>query len=136
MTASSSHHETLKRLGATDLFDYNSPEVTKDITEAATALGKGPIAYALDAVGTQGKGDSSELLLQCVDDSVSLASVVLRKNRRFLFPVATINTDFRVHPPGAPHPISIPARPDDHWRAWKAVGWALRITDKAFGCRM
>jgi NADPH:quinone reductase-like Zn-dependent oxidoreductase len=125
VTASSSRHEMLRGLGATHLFDYNSPTVTKDISEAIAVLGKGPIAYAFDAAGTQGGADSSEALLQCVDDSASLVSVLLRKNHRFQFPVAVTNTDFRIHPPGAPHPISIPARPDDHWRAWKAVKWAI-----------
>ncbi|KAF3040770.1 hypothetical protein E8E12_009406 [Didymella heteroderae] len=125
VTASRPRHETLKGLGATHLFDYTSSTVTRDISEAVTTLGNGPITYAFDAAGTQGQGDSSELLLRCVDDLASLASVVLRKNRRFQFPVATTNNDFRIHPPGAPHPISISARPNDHWRAWKAVSWAI-----------
>ncbi|KAF3045841.1 hypothetical protein E8E11_006891 [Didymella keratinophila] len=132
VTASSSRHEMLRGLGATHLFDYTSLTATTDISETVTALGKGPIAYALDAVGTQGEGDSSELILQCVDDSTYLASVVLRKSRRFQFPMATTNTDFRIHSPGAPQPISVPARPDDHWRAWKAVGWAIENYGNGF----
>lgn len=125
VTASSSRHEMLKGLGATHLFNYTSATVTIDILEAIKALGKGPIAYALDAVGTQGEDASSELLLRCVDAAACLVSVVLRQSPRFEFPVAVTNTDFRIHPPGAPHPVSVPARPDDHWRAWNAVGWAV-----------
>ncbi|KAJ4350603.1 hypothetical protein N0V95_004607 [Ascochyta clinopodiicola] len=132
VTASPSRHEMLKELGATHLFDYASPSVTKDISKVVKALGKGPIAYALDAVGTQGENSSAELILQTVDESASLASVIFRDDRRFMFPVATTNAAFRIQPPGVPQPIRVPARPDDHWRAWKAVGWAIRNYDAGF----
>lgn len=96
------------------------------------ALNKGPIAYALDAAGTQGAFDSSLLMAKSVVSSTILCSVIVRDDRRFKMPVATTNEDFRIHPLGAPGPISIPARPADHWNAWKALHWAVDNYSTAF----
>jgi D-arabinose 1-dehydrogenase-like Zn-dependent alcohol dehydrogenase len=46
-TASETHHEYLKNLGATEVFDYRSPTVASDLVSAATTAAK-PITYALD----------------------------------------------------------------------------------------
>jgi NADPH:quinone reductase-like Zn-dependent oxidoreductase len=48
-TASSVHHEYLKGLGATAVFDYRSPGTIEDIVSVAKHAGK-PIAYAVDTV--------------------------------------------------------------------------------------
>lgn len=47
--ASASHHEYLKSLGATAVFDYHSPTVVEEVIDAATRAGK-PISLALDAI--------------------------------------------------------------------------------------
>jgi NADPH:quinone reductase-like Zn-dependent oxidoreductase len=48
-TASPAHHEYLKGLGATEVFDYHSPSIVEDLVSAAKHAGK-PIAYAVDCV--------------------------------------------------------------------------------------
>jgi hypothetical protein len=54
-----------------------------------------------------------------------LMSAVMRKETYFLMPFAMTKDEWHVHPPGAPKPDSFPARPEDHWQAWKAVQWAI-----------
>lgn len=49
-TSSPAHHEYLKQLGATAVFDYRSPSVVDDIVAAAKSDGQ-PITYAIDAIG-------------------------------------------------------------------------------------
>jgi threonine dehydrogenase-like Zn-dependent dehydrogenase len=46
-TASETHHEYLKTLGATQVFDYKSPTVVSDLVTAAINAGN-PITYAID----------------------------------------------------------------------------------------
>lgn len=48
-TASPSHHEYLKTLGAAQVFDYRSPTAVDDIVNAAKIAGK-PIGYGIDAI--------------------------------------------------------------------------------------
>lgn len=48
-TASPSHHEYLRSLGASEVFDYHSPTVVDDLLAAARKAGK-PVAYAVDAI--------------------------------------------------------------------------------------
>ncbi|KAF9447809.1 GroES-like protein [Macrolepiota fuliginosa MF-IS2] len=47
-TASSKHHDYLRSLGATDLFDYNSPTLVDDINKAAGGPGK--LSLAVDCI--------------------------------------------------------------------------------------
>lgn len=62
-TASPAHHQTLKSLGATEVFDYRDADVVEKIVAAAKAVGT-PISLGLDAVteGTTAK-QSAEILL-------------------------------------------------------------------------
>lgn len=132
VTASSSRHGVLKSLGATHTFDYSTPTIVADIVSAVEALGQGPITHALDAVGTMGSPSSSDLVSQCVGESAALSSVILRPDGKFRMPVATTKDPWRIQPPGAPGPIDIPARPDDHKKAWEALNWAVDNYGKRF----
>ncbi|KAL0940497.1 uncharacterized protein CTRU02_203260 [Colletotrichum truncatum] len=129
VTASPGRHEALKTVGATLTFDYASATVITDIISAVKALGQGPITHALDAAGTTG---SADLMIQSVSDSVSLASVVLRPGGKFRMPVAGTKDDWKIHVPGSPGPMAIPARPADHWRSWDALKWAVDNYGTAF----
>lgn len=130
-TASPSRHELLKRLGATETFDYSSPNVVAEIASAVAALGKGPISHALDAAGSMGNPSSADLVAQSVEDATVLASVIGRQER-FKMPVAMTNDDWRIKLPGAVEPISIPARPASHWHAWKALSWVIENYGQMF----
>lgn len=54
-TASSKHHDYLRTLGATDLFDYNSPTLVDDINKAAGGPGK--LTLAVDCISAQSTMD-------------------------------------------------------------------------------
>ncbi|PLB45063.1 GroES-like protein [Aspergillus steynii IBT 23096] len=132
VTASPARHDLLKSLGATHVFDYRSSTVVADIKAAVEALGQGLVTHAFDAAGSSGAPSSADLLSQSVTDSTELASVVLRQDKRFRMPVAMTKDPWAIHPPGAPHPISLPSRPTDHWNAWKAVNWAIENYSRGF----
>ncbi|KAL2105689.1 hypothetical protein VUR80DRAFT_7887 [Thermomyces stellatus] len=126
VTASPGRHELLKSLGATHVFDYSSPTVVEDIAAAVDKLGHGPISYTLDAVGKLSEPASASMVAQCVTDPTAVfSSVVIQQDQRFRMPVAMTKDDWQIHPPGAPAPISIPARPASHWNAWEALLWAV-----------
>ncbi|KAJ3563575.1 hypothetical protein NP233_g8851 [Leucocoprinus birnbaumii] len=50
-TASSKHHDYLRSLGATDLFDYNSPTLIDDINNAVGGPGK--LAISVDCISSE-----------------------------------------------------------------------------------
>ncbi|KAF8182354.1 hypothetical protein BJ912DRAFT_978682 [Pholiota molesta] len=50
-TASAKHHDYLRSLGATDVFDYRSPTLVQDITAAVG--GDGKVLLAIDAVTSE-----------------------------------------------------------------------------------
>lgn len=131
VTASPKRHELLKELGATYTFDYASSAALQNISQTLEKIGNGPIRYALDAVGSRGPDGSSETMLKAVEKS-TICACVTRFDPPFRMPVAMTNMDFRIQPKGAQHPISIPARPEDHWRAWKALHWAIANYGSAF----
>lgn len=125
VTASPARHDLLVNLGATHTFDYSSPTVVAEIKSAVETLGQGPITHAVDAAGTEGEVSSADLTAQSASDSLVLSSVVLRRDSKFKMPVGMTKDAFRIHPPGAPEPIVIAARPADHWNAWSALQWAV-----------
>ncbi|KAI6754771.1 hypothetical protein HG530_012523 [Fusarium avenaceum] len=125
VTASPARHDLLISLGATHIFDYSSPTVVTEIKSAVEALGEGPITHAVDAAGTEGEMTSADLTAQSASESLVLSSVVLRQDIRFQMPVGLKNAAFRIHPPGAPEPIVLPARPADHWNAWSVLQWVV-----------
>lgn len=125
VTASPARHDLLASLGATHTFDYSSPTVVAEIKSAVEALGQGPITHAVDAAGTEGDISSADLTAQSASEASVLSSVVLRRDGKFQMPVALTKDVFRIHPPGAPEPIVLPARPADHWNAWSALQWVV-----------
>ncbi|KAJ4263533.1 hypothetical protein NW762_006352 [Fusarium torreyae] len=125
VTASPARFDLVKSLGATHVFDYASPTITADIIAATKEIGQGPITHALDAVGTMVEPFSSDQVLQCVDEITKLVFVVLARSERFKIPFAIPKDGWKIHPVGAPEPISIPSRPEDHWNSWKALHWAI-----------
>ncbi|KAJ8508461.1 hypothetical protein ONZ45_g9266 [Pleurotus djamor] len=55
VTASPKHHDYLRSLGATHVFDYRSPTLVQDIQAVAAANTEdGKVQYALDSIGSQG----------------------------------------------------------------------------------
>ncbi|GJE93281.1 zinc-binding alcohol dehydrogenase family protein [Phanerochaete sordida] len=52
--ASSKHHEYLRTLGATQCFDYRSPDVVAQIRAAAASTKHGRLPIALDPIATRG----------------------------------------------------------------------------------
>ncbi|KFA79692.1 hypothetical protein S40288_09320 [Stachybotrys chartarum IBT 40288] len=127
VTASPARHELLKSLGATQCFDYASPTVTDDILAAVEALGQGPLAHALDAVGSMASTPTSaELVARCAPDpGTCLACVVLPDDKRFRLVYALPKDEFIVQTSDMPQPVGIPARVEDHWRSWEALHWAI-----------
>ncbi|KAJ4328916.1 hypothetical protein N0V84_000705 [Fusarium piperis] len=129
VTASPEKFEHLKSLGATKCFDYKAEDVYESISTALKELGYDDFTYAFDAAGAANSGDQ---LLQSISDRTVIASTLIRENKRFKFPLAMPHRDFTIHPPGTPHPVTIPARPADYDKAWKALSWAIENYGKSF----
>ncbi|CEI67607.1 hypothetical protein FVEN_g5695 [Fusarium venenatum] len=129
VTAKPEHFEHLRSLGIAHLFDYRDPDVHKSIAKALQDLGLERFEYAFDAAGAP---DSGGQVLRAVSDVTRIVSTVLRDDKRFTMPVATPGLDFVILPPGAPHAITIPARPADHKRAWEALTWAIENYGRSF----
>ncbi|KAI1029308.1 hypothetical protein LB504_010738 [Fusarium proliferatum] len=121
VTAKPAQFEHLHSLGVEHLFDYRDENVHESIAKALRDSGFEKFSYAIDAAGAPSSADQ---VLKAVADDTIIASVVIRDNKRFKFPVASSLHDFVIQPPGAPHPISIPSRPADHARAWEGLKWA------------
>jgi NADPH:quinone reductase-like Zn-dependent oxidoreductase len=132
VTASGKNHSLLLRLGATRCFDYNSPTVVAEIKAALEDGQWGKLTRGFDAVGSQTNPSSAQLLAHCVADDADLVSVVVQRDPRFKMPFATTNSDVTIHVTGMPRPITIPARPHDHERAWRAFQWAVANYGKHF----
>ncbi|KAH7081887.1 chaperonin 10-like protein [Paraphoma chrysanthemicola] len=126
VTASPKRWDLLQRLGATECFDYNSPNVRVDIAAAVEALEQGPITHALDAVGTFVPPRSSDQMAACVENENVILACVTRFDGGFQMPMATTREGWRIQPPGAPVPISLPALPERHQRAWEGLMWAVQ----------
>ena len=52
-TASPKHHELLKSYGATQVFDYNDPDVTKSILASSSGSAEPTIPFIFDCIGSQ-----------------------------------------------------------------------------------
>ncbi|KAF5239487.1 hypothetical protein FANTH_9936 [Fusarium anthophilum] len=129
VTANPAQFEHLRSLGVEHLFDYKDENVHGSIAKTLCDLGFDKFLYAFDAAGAPNSGDQ---LLKAIADDTVIASTVIRDNKRFKMPLALSSIDFVIQPPGAPHPISIPARPADHTRAWEALDWAIENYGKKF----
>ncbi|KAF5618658.1 toxD [Fusarium sp. NRRL 52700] len=129
VTANPTQFEHLRSLGVEHLFDYKNEKVHESIAKALRGLGFDKFLYAFDAAGAP---DSADQLLKAVAEDTVIASAVLRDDKRFKMPFAMPKIDFVVQPPGAPDPVSLPARPADHARAWKAFIWAVENYGKKF----
>lgn len=86
-TASPRNHESLLKIGASQVFDYNSPSVVEDIKHAVAQSGK-KLTVVFDAVsaGLGKLGESSEtrsanntpdLARQCISDYVSADDLLM-----------------------------------------------------------
>ncbi|KAF5711924.1 toxD [Fusarium mundagurra] len=129
VAANPAQFEHLRSLGVEHLFDYKDENVHEDIAKTLRDLGFDKFLYAFDAAGVP---DSADQVLKAVADDTVIASTVIRENKRFKMPVGATKFDFVMQPPGAPHPISLPARPADHARAWEASNWAIKNYGKKF----
>ncbi|KAF9766225.1 hypothetical protein IL306_001389 [Fusarium sp. DS 682] len=81
-TASASHHQTLKDLGATQCFDYRDNDVVEKIQAAIDASGQ-PLKHILDAVCTRGQGSSISRCdaLKTAPDATYTGTVPVQSNR-------------------------------------------------------
>lgn len=75
-TASPSHHEYLKSLGATAVFDYHSPSVVDDIAAAVKKTGR-KLAHALDAISLPDSIQGTVGVLQKAGEKGSKIGLVL-----------------------------------------------------------
>lgn len=125
VSASPERHALLSGLGATHCFDYKSPYVIEDIKAVLKSYHLGGIPYGFDTVrNTSGVG-SAHMVASCASDNATLVSVVVQRNRRFLMPLADTDENVTLRIRGIPHPITIPARKEDHQRALSALQWAV-----------
>lgn len=132
VTASPGRHEGLKKLGATRCFDYKSPSVFDEMHEELKALKSGPIQYAMDVVGANPNPLEADGIESILAPNAKLISVVIRDDKRFQMPTATPHQDFRIHPTGLPHPITIPGKPESRKKAWAALLWAIDRYGESF----
>ncbi|KAL5600519.1 hypothetical protein FOVSG1_008331 [Fusarium oxysporum f. sp. vasinfectum] len=129
VTANPARFEHLRSLGVEHLFDYKDENVHESIAKTLRDLGFDKFSYAFDAAGAP---DSADQVLKAVADDTTIVSAVIRDNKRFKMPVAVGSIDFVIQPPDSPHPITLPARPAEHDRAWKALNWAIENYGKKF----
>lgn len=132
VTSSPARHELLKSVGATHVFDYASSTVASEISAAVEALGQGPIGHALDAVGTFTTPSSADLVVQSLSNPKAVLASVTKFDGGFRMPMAYAKDRWRIQPPGAPEPIDLPARPEHHWHAWRALQWAVENYSSRF----
>ncbi|OOQ88712.1 alcohol dehydrogenase [Penicillium brasilianum] len=126
VSASPERHALLLELGATNCFDYKSPSVIEEINTVLKNYHFDGAPYAFDAVGDPSGLDSAQMVASCASQDAQLVSVVFQKDPRFVIPSAAMNEDFTLRIPNVPHPIAIPARKEDHQRAWSALQWAVK----------
>ncbi|KAJ5368995.1 uncharacterized protein N7496_008755 [Penicillium cataractarum] len=125
VSASPGRHALLSELGATHCFDYKSPSVIEDIQIVLQNYQFDGVPYAFDAVGSLSGLGSAQMVASCSSKDAILVSVVVQKDPRFVMPLATTNEDVTLKIANIPHPIVIPARKEDHQRAWSALQWAV-----------
>ncbi|KAJ5479821.1 hypothetical protein N7530_005330 [Penicillium desertorum] len=121
VTTSPQRHSLLLKYGATHCFDYKSPTVRSDIEATLESYHCNGLYYGFDAVG-----GSAQQVASCASQDAILASVVHEQDPRFLMPFAVTADDIALKLPDVPHPITVPARPDDHWRSWSVLQWAVQ----------
>ncbi|PWY69961.1 alcohol dehydrogenase [Aspergillus eucalypticola CBS 122712] len=126
VTASPERHSLLQELGATHCFDYKSSSVISDIKATVRDSQQSPLTCGFDAVGSRKGGVSSaQLVAECCSEDATLVSVVVQSDSKFRMPIATPNRDVVIKVQDVPIPITIPARPADYHRAWRALIWAV-----------
>lgn len=131
-TASSSNHEALIQLGATQCFDYRDPDVVASIRIAIEKSGK-PLKYVFDTVcaeGNPGKPGTIDLCesLAATPD-VKLACVRPQPRRpRWKMVLASRARDFEFPPPLGPSK----ARPEWEPLLEHTVKWAMTNYGKEF----
>ncbi|KAE8141798.1 chaperonin 10-like protein [Aspergillus pseudotamarii] len=130
VTASPGRHELLETLGATRCFDYRKDSVVQDIRAAVEEAGHGPV-FGLDAAGTP---DAAKILLDALAgrDDIHLASVSPWAGERFESILGGRDYDVIFHPPGAPEPFIMRARPADAAKMWSSLMWVLQHYGQEF----
>ncbi|PVH74481.1 GroES-like protein [Cadophora sp. DSE1049] len=132
VTASKARHSRLLELGATRCFEYSQPDVVEQIQAAVKEAGAGPVQYAFDAAGSYSVPSTADLTARCVTNTAAIVSVVLRKDKRFMMPLATTDRDVEILPPESQVAITISARKDDSDRAYRVLHWAIKQYGKEF----
>ncbi|KAJ5564293.1 hypothetical protein N7513_000535 [Penicillium frequentans] len=132
VTASTRRHEDLKKLGATRCFDYASPLVLQEMREELEAFQSGSIQYAIDAVGADPNPLAADGVESILSPNAKLLSVVIRPDKKFQMPTAIPHQDFRIHPAGLAHAITIPGKPEARQKAWDALLWAIDRYGRSF----
>lgn len=132
VSASPKRHALLTELGVTHCFDYKSPSVIEEIRTVLNDYHYDGASYAFDAVGSPSGPGSAQMVASCASQNAILVSVVVQQDPRFLMPLAVTNEDVTLKIPGISNPITIPARKDDHQRAWAALQWAVNNYESRF----
>jgi hypothetical protein len=106
--------------------------VIEDIKSVLNSWDFEGVPYAFDAVGNPSGVGSAQMVASCASHDAILVSVVVQKDRRFRMPLAVTDEDVTLRIPGVPHPITIPARKEDHQRALLLFNGQLKTTDLVF----
>ncbi|KAL1637761.1 putative secondary metabolism biosynthetic enzyme [Neofusicoccum ribis] len=121
-TASPANHAALKDLGATECFDYKDPDVVSKIKKAASEYGVS-LERIFDAVGSP-EQRTADTAMQCgTESSIGVCST---NHPTLKMPVASLELPFTIQLPGMDKTVTIPARPEQAARVFKAINWAVR----------
>lgn len=131
-TASPANHAALRELGATRCFDYRAPGVVDEIRQAAAAEGL-RLTRIFDAVGSPEQG-TGEMAFACAEgEQEEVIKVCSTIYPGALMPLASLELPFSFSPPGAGGKVvTVPPRPEEAARVFKALEWAVGNYGKAF----
>ncbi|KAF5232143.1 hypothetical protein FANTH_13140 [Fusarium anthophilum] len=107
-TASASHHQALKDLGATHCFDYRDDDVIARIQAAIDAAGQ-PLKHILDAVCTQGQRSSTSLCdaLKTAPDATYAGTVPVKSDKnKWVWCLGARAWELRLPPPVGHIPVN------------------------------
>lgn len=106
---------------------YKSATLVSDIKSTIRKYQADGTAYIFDTVGKP-DADSYELSSSCLNDSdhSKIVSVRFQRDPQISKARGIKNTDVTMKPIHFPCAVTMPARPEDHVRAWGSLEWAAK----------
>ncbi|KAF9769206.1 hypothetical protein IL306_013395 [Fusarium sp. DS 682] len=129
-TASASHHQTLKDLGATHCFDYRDDDVVAKIQAVIDASGQ-PLKHIFDPVCTQGETSSTSRCdaLKTAPDAIYICTIPVRSDKNgWNWCIAVRAWELNLPPPIG----HIPANEQWENRLVDTVSWAAENYSRGF----